>query len=64
MKRQLSFDSPLPNPSHAIYCLLKVRRVKLDPEVLTIAKQRRDAGTAAARERVKYKLAQQCKAAN
>ncbi len=52
------------NPSHAIYCLLKVRRVKFDPEVLTIAKRHRGTGAAAARERVKYKLARQSKAAN
>jgi hypothetical protein len=63
MKRP-SFDGPLPNPSHAIYCLLKVRRIKFDPEVLTIAKRRRGAGAAAARERVKNELTRQCKTAN
>ena len=60
----LSLDSPFPNPSHTIYCLLKVRRIKFDPEVLTIAKQRRGTSAAASRERVKYKLARQSKAAN
>ena len=64
MKSRLSFDSPFPNPSHAIDSLLKVRRVEFDPEVLTIAKRRRGAGAAAAREWVKYKLARQSKTAN
>jgi hypothetical protein len=37
-KGRPSFDGPFPNPSHAVYCLLKVCRVKFDSEVMTVAK--------------------------